>query len=142
MHDLIRLAPTIKESVNGSELLLLVSRLIGRLVLNVNRTLQTNFIGLLPLFCSGEQSLASTDGQIVFIILNACVQLVSSNGNYSMLTYQFEFLFNFFHLYYFHQQINLYSSPHSHTPILDCIVSTILAFWFPLFIDAQLAPMI
>ncbi|KAH7645888.1 nuclear pore complex protein Nup205 isoform X1 [Dermatophagoides farinae] len=80
LHDLIRLAPTIKESVNGSELLLLVSRLIGRLVLNVNRTLQTNFIGLLPLFCSGEQSLASTDGQIVFIILNACVQLVSSNA--------------------------------------------------------------
>lgn len=92
------MAPTIKESVNGSELLLLVSRLIGRLVLNVNRTLQTNFIGLLPLFCSGEQSLATTDSQIVFNILNACVQLVSSNGNYLLcsLVIRFDFNLNLF----------------------------------------------
>lgn len=57
--------------------MLLVCRLVGRLILNVNQNLQSNFIGLLSLYC--EDSSLQTDSEIIFIILNACVQLITLN---------------------------------------------------------------
>ncbi|KPM09118.1 nuclear pore complex protein Nup205-like protein [Sarcoptes scabiei] len=79
LHDLIRIAPTIKDSENGKEILLLISRLIGRLILDANKNLQQNFIGLLPLFC-GKETLSPIECEIVWIILNSCVQLVKFNA--------------------------------------------------------------
>lgn len=55
-----------------------MSRLVGRLILNVNSNLQSNFVGLLSLY-TDEHSL-STDSEVVFTILYACVQLISFNG--------------------------------------------------------------
>jgi len=91
LYDLIRIAPTIKESENGKELLLLVSRLVGRLILNVNHNLQSNFIGLLSLY-SDENSL-SFSSEIVFTILYACVQLITFNGLYFFCLIYFNFIF-------------------------------------------------
>ncbi|KAI2804817.1 hypothetical protein BLOT_003805 [Blomia tropicalis] len=79
LYDLIRIAPTIKESENGKELLLLVSRLVGRLILNVNHNLQNSFIGMLSLYVD-ENSLTSAS-EIVFTILHSCVQLISFNAS-------------------------------------------------------------
>lgn len=78
--------------------MLLVCRLINRLILNVNQNLQSNFIGLLSLYT--EEDSLTKENEIVFIILNACVQLITFNRMNPLLSELDLFSIDLFFLYF------------------------------------------
>ncbi|CAG2110411.1 unnamed protein product, partial [Medioppia subpectinata] len=78
LSDILRMAPNLKNTVEGKEVLVLITKVICRLVSNINKTTQISFIGLLSHYYNDLST--SDDLEIVFNILFGCIQFSRTNA--------------------------------------------------------------
>jgi len=76
--DILRMAPNIKNTSEGKEVILLITQILCRLIHSLNKTNQIAFIGLLSHY-SNEFS-SPEDLEIVFNILFGCIQYSRANA--------------------------------------------------------------
>jgi len=76
--DILRMAPNIKNTAEGKEVILLITQVLCRLIRSVNKTNQIAFIGLLSHY-SNEFS-STQDLEIMFNILFGCIQYSRANA--------------------------------------------------------------